>query len=810
MAPKASTMIPRSADPFSRRGFLVASGALVVCAMGEIGGSRVLGQGTGQGNAAALMPSPEQLDSWIALLPDGTAEAFFGKTDMGQGLEVAIAQIVADELDMAVGQITVRMGDTATTCDQGGASGSTGVSLGARPLRNAAAEARRILLEEAASVLRAPAAELSVTNGVVTAPHLSTQRVTYAELVARRHFDAPLEWNKAVGNFMDVKGRAQPKPASEYRLVGQSVPRRDVPAKVLGASDYVTDVRVPGMLHARMIRPPLAASTLGSVDSNSVRNARVIQQNDLLAVVAEREWDAVEAARTLRVNWIPPAKPPFPGAEGLHDYIRNAPVVKREDSLKQGDPESAFKSAARIVAAEYLWPLQSHTSMGPACAVADVRDGHATVWTGSQKPHATREGVARLLGLPLQSVRAIWVQGPGSYGRNDAGDAALDAAYLSKLTGRPVRVQGMRTDGTAWDPKGAACVHRARAGLDASGRVIAYEFISKGLSRVNVMYNESDPRDSLAGMALGLPVHPGAGLGTPSESYAFGAKLLAWEVVPPLLERYSPLRTGHLRDPLGAEVHFGSEQFIDEIAAAAGADPVEFRLQYVSAPRDAAVIKAAAEQAGWTPRKQPTHTIRPRHGTFRHPAREGSAGTSDAATDHDAATGHNAARGHDASTVRDAEVLHGRGISYAQRAGTVVAVIAEIEVYPKEGRIWARKFTVAHDCGLVINPKSLRQTIEGNVVQSLSRTLFEEVQFDRSRVTSVDWATYPILDMGDAPESIDIVLIESKDVPPSGAGEPTVRCVPAAVANAFWDATGVRIRQAPLSPARVRAALTKS
>ncbi len=806
-------MTPQHPDPFSRRDFLVASGALVVGAVGELGASRVLGQGAGQAigsgiargpaaataaDAAALIPSPEQLDSWIALLPDGTAEAFFGKTDMGQGLEVAIAQIVADELDMAVGQITVRMGDTATTCDQGGASGSTGVSLGARPLRNAAAEARRILLEEAASVLQAPAAELSVTSGVITAAHLSTQRVTYAELVARRHFDAPLEWNKAVGNFMDVKGRARPKSPSEYRLVGQSVPRRDVPGKVLGTSDYVTDVRVAGMLHARMIRPALAASTLQSVDSSLVRNARVIRQGDFLAVVAEREWDAVEALRTLRVNWTPPAKAPFPGTDGLHDYIRNAPVVKREDALKRGDPVSAFKSAARIVQAEYLWPLQSHTSMGPACAVADVRDGHATVWTGSQKPHSTREGVARLLGLPVQSVRAIWVQGPGSYGRNDAGDAALDAAYLSKLTGRPVRVQGMRSDGTAWDPKGAACVHRARAGLDAAGRVIAYEFISKGLSRVNVMYNESDPRDSLTGMALGLPVHPGAGLGTPSESYAFGAKLLAWEVVPPLLERYSPLRTGHLRDPLGAEVHFGSEQFIDEIAAAVGADPVEFRLQYVSAPRDAAVIKAAAEQAGWMPHKQPTHAIRPRHGTFRPSARASGAGASDTRTGHAAAGG------------RAAEVLRGRGVSYAQRSDTVVAVIAEIEVYPREGRIWARKFTVAHDCGLVINPKSLRQTIEGNVVQSLSRTLFEEVQFDRSRVTSVDWATYPILDMGHAPESIDIVLIESKEVAPSGAGEPTVRCVPAAVANAFWDATGVRIRRAPLTPARVRAALARS
>jgi nicotinate dehydrogenase subunit B len=772
-------------DPISRRDFLLRSGALVVCATGLLVTSRATAQqaasgpGPGRvaGQAATLVPSPEELDSWIALLPDGTAEAFLGKTDMGQGLEVAIAQIVAEELDLPVARVTVRMGDTATSCDQGGASGSTGVALGARPLRHAAAEARRILIERAASVLGVAADQLSVADGLITAASHTRQRVSYAELLGGRHFDTRVEWNRAIGNFMDVKGRALPKPPSAYRLVGQSAARRDVPGKVLGSADYVTDVRVPRMLHARMIRPPLAASTIGSIDTASVRNARVVRQGEFLAVVSEREWDAVEAARTLEVKWIPPARPPFPGTDGLHDYIRSAPVIERQDAFKRGDLQAAFKSAARVVAAEYCWPLQSHSSMGPACAVADVRADHATVWTGSQKPHSTREGVAKLLGLPLEKVRAIWVMGPGSYGRNDAGDAALDAAYLSKLTGTPVRVQGMRADGTAWDPKGAACVHRARAGLDAQGRVIAYEFIAKGLSRVNIMFNESDPRDSLAGMALGLPVHPGAGLGTPSESYAFDAKLLAWEVVPPLLERYSPLRTGHLRDPLGAEVHFGSEQFIDEIAWAVHADPVAFRLQYLSAPRDAAVVRAAADKAGWTPRSSPAY------GAPRHDARS--------------------------ERLRGSNVLRGRGIAYAQRAGTVVAVVAEIEVYPNEGRIWARKFTVAHDCGLIINPKSLRQTIEGNVVQSLSRTLFEEVQFDRTRVTSVDWASYPILEMADAPETIDIVLLESKDVPPSGAGEPTVRCVPGAVANAFWDATGVRIRRAPLSPARVKAALAE-
>ncbi len=760
-------MATELAHPLSRREFLLSSGALVVST--AVGIPQVFAQAglPAHGAPPPQFPSPDQLDSWIAILPDGTAEAFFGKMDMGHGLEVAIAQVVAEELDVAVEHVTIRMGDTAITCNQGGASGSTGVQLGAKPLRNAAAEARRILLERAAVTLKVPADQLSVSKGVVTVVNAPARNVTYAELIGGKHFDTTVEWNKQVGNFMDVKGQARPKSLSDYQLVGKSVPRRDVAGKIFGTADYVTDIRVPGMLHARMIRPPTGGSTIASVNTDSVRNARVVREGEFLAVVAEKEWDAIEAARTLEVKWTPPGAAPFPGSDGLHDHIRNAQVLKREETSRKGDIEAAFKSAKHIVEAEYRWPLQSHACMGPACAVADVKNGEATIWTGSQKPHSTRDGVAKLLGLPSEKVRGIWVMGPGSYGRNDAGDAAMDAAYLSKLTGRPVRVQGMRSDGTKWDPKGAACVHRARAGLDASGKVVAYEFVSKGLSRVNVMFNESDPRDCLAGMSLGLPLNPGAGLGAPAESYGFEAKLLAWEVVAPLLDRCSPLRTSHLRDPLGPEVHFGSEQFIDEIAAAAKADPVEFRLRYITAPRDAAVVRAAAEKAGWMPRKGAQHRVH----------------------------------------ARGAKVLHGRGIAYAQRSDTVVAVIAEIEVYPKEGRIWARKFTVAHDCGLIINPKSLRQTIEGNVVQGLSRTLFEEVRFDRSSVQSVDWASYPILEMQDAPEEIDIVLINNTDVAPSGAGEPTIRSVPAAVANAFWDATGVRIRRAPLSPERVKSAL---
>jgi CO/xanthine dehydrogenase Mo-binding subunit len=568
---------------------------------------------------------------------------------------------------------------------------------------------------------------------------------------------------------MDIKVEAKVKSPDQYRVVGKPYTRRDLPGKVFRTEKYVTDISVPKMLHARVIRPGRAACAIASVDEKSiakVKGARVVRDKDFVAVLHEREWDAVRASRMLKVSYSDAKTDPFPAMDALHDHIRKAPVVKREEPVKKGDVAGAFKTAARVVEAEYEWPFQSHASMGPGCAVADVRADGVTVWSGSQKPHFVQLGVAKLLGLPPEKVHVIWVYGPGSYGRNDAGDTALDAAMLSKLAGRPVRVQGMRNDGIAWDPKGPACVHRARAALDASGKVIGYEFVSKGFSRINIQTNESDPRDSLVGMATGMPPKPSEGFGTPTETYGFENKLLAWETIPPLLDACSPLRTAHLRDPVGPEIHFGSEQFVDELAYAANEDPVAFRLKYVTGARDAAVIKAAAEKAGWQPR----------------------AGARD----------------------RSGDVLQGRGIAYAQRNGTIVATVAEIEVEKKTGRIRARKFTVAHDCGLIVNPEGLRYTIEGNVVHGLSRTLFEEVRFDRNGVQSVDWLTYPILDIKDAPEAIEVVLINHPEVPPTGAGEPTIRTIPAAVANAFFDATGIRLRRVPLSPERVMAALARA
>jgi CO/xanthine dehydrogenase Mo-binding subunit len=753
--------------PLSRREFLKASGALFVTAAGPVLFDEALAQTAPGGTKPPL--SPTELDSWVAVAPDGRVTAFFGKMDMGQSLDIAIAQVVADELDIAVDKVEVVMGDTALTCNQGGASGSTGIWMGAKPLRNASAQARKLLVQAASTKLGVPAEQLRVDDGVVSAVSDASKKVSYAELIGGRYFHHQVEWNKQTGNAMDIKVEAKVKSPDQYRVVGKPYTRRDLPGKVYRTEKYVTDITVPRMLHARVIRPDRAACAIASVDEKSiakVKGARVVRDKDFLAVLHEREWDAVRASQMLKVNYSDEKRDPFPAMEALHDHIRKAPVVKREEAVKKGDVSAAFKGAARVVEAEYEWPFQSHASMGPGCAVADVRPDGVTVWSGSQKPHFVQQGVASLLGLAPEKVHVIWMYGPGSYGRNDAGDTALDAAMLSKLAGRPVRVQGMRNDGIAWDPKGPACVHRARAALDASGKVIGYEFVSKGFSRINIQTNESDPRDSLVGMATGLPPKPSEGFGTPTETYGFENKLLAWETIPPLLEACSPLRTAHLRDPVGPEIHFGSEQFIDELAYAANEDPVTFRLKYVTAPRDAAVIKAAAEKAGWQPRTG----VRDRTGA----------------------------------------VLSGRGIAYAQRNGTIVATVAEIEVERATGRIHAKKFTVAHDCGLVINPEGLRYTIEGNVVHGLSRTLFEEVRFDRSGVKSVDWMSYPILDIADAPATIEVVLINHPEIAPTGAGEPTIRTIPAAVANAFYDATGIRLRRVPLSPERVKAALAKA
>ncbi len=758
-------------NPITRRDFLKASGSLVVSV--SIPGAIATAMSQGISSSAVLGSKPplipDQLDSWIAVLPDGSVTAFFGKMDMGQGVDVAIAQMVAEEMDVAFDKVSVVMGDTATSCNQGGASGSTGIQLGGVTLRNAAAEARRILVELGAKKLGVPVSELTVENGVVNVPGYALQRVSYGELIGGRHFHHKIEWNKRYGNVLALKVEAKPKDPKQHKIVGKSFPQKIVAEKVYGRAQYITEMKVEGMLHGRVIRPPNAGCTPVSVDEGSIKSiagARVVREKDYIAVVAEREWDAVRAAEALKVAWTEPSSP-FPPMEKLYQHIREAKPSGKGMPVNKGDVEEALKGAARVVQAEYEWPLQSHASMGPACAVADIKDGEGRLWTGSQKPHFARDGAAKIAGVPIDKMRGTWVMGPGCYGRNDAGDAAQDAALLSRLTGRPVRVQYMRHEGTGWDPKGPAAVFRGRAGLDASGKVIAYHFHGKGFTRQEMATNESDPKDTLAGHLIGHVPKPTIIFQTPAEVYDFENKRHSWETIPPLLDRASPLRVSHIRDPLGPELHFASESFIDEVALAAGADPVALRLRYLAGnARHPEVVKAVAEKARWQAKPNP-----------------------------------NRGKG---------DIMIGRGVSYTERNGTVVAMIAEVEVERSSGRVWAKKFTVAHDCGQIINPGGLKLTIEGNVCHALSRTLFEEIRFTPNNVASIDWVTYPILELADAPEAVDIVLINRPEMAPQGAGEPSHRTVPGAIANAIFDATGVRIRRVPITPERMKAALARA
>jgi CO/xanthine dehydrogenase Mo-binding subunit len=721
-------------ETFSRRAMLKSGGALVVSIGMPIGLDAVLAvrEGRAQGAAAAAAKpplSPNQLSSYIAVNADGTVSAFFGKMDMGHGLTVAIGQIVAEELDVPFKAVTVYLGDTATSVNQGGASGSTGIQLGGKQMRVAAAEARRVLVDMAAERLGVPASDLTVTDGVVRAKGDAAKQVSYGELLGGRYFNVALDWNKQFGNALYAPGKAQPKKPGDHKIVGQPIKREDVAPKVFAQEDFCTDVKLPGMVHARILRPPVAGSVPVKVDESSIADipgARVVWQDAFLGVVADKEWDAIRAMQKLKVEWSQ-VSPPFPAQALLYDHIRQSTARKRQVENESGNLEEAFRTAARVIEAEYDCHLQSHAPMGPACALVEVKDGSATCFTGSQKSHFVQAGLAAILGLPLDKVHAKWVTGPGSYGRNDADDCAMDAAVLAKAIGRPVRLQYMREQGTGWDPKGPASVHKARMAFDAAGNITAYDFVSKGFSRIDVDTNGGKPEDTLAGQTRGVPLKSGDGFGVPAESYGFASKRLAWETLPPLLDRASPLRTSHLRDPVGPQIHFASESFMDEVAAALNLDPVEFRLRHLSDPRDIAVIKAAAEKFGWQPRPSPQR--------------------------------------------QTGVKVTGRGVAYAQRNGTRVAVIAEVEVDRSSGKIQARRFAVAHDCGQIINPDGLAKCIEGNIVQGISRTLWEEVKFSDKAVTTIDWITYPILDITETPERIDVVLIDIPEIATSGAGE---------------------------------------
>jgi nicotinate dehydrogenase subunit B len=748
----------------SRRGFLKVGGGLLIGF--SLSDSRVVPELMAAETSA---PVPGRLDAWLRVGTDGNIHVFTGKVDIGMGVQTALNQIVADELDVAFERIQLVMGDTAETPDQGGVGGSTSISAGAKPLRNAAATARLVLLQLASAKLGAQPGELQVKDGVVSVTSDASKSVSYAALAGGADFNEALRVSGG-GFALNVEGRGKPKDPISYTIVGQSVPRIDLAPKILGRAKYSTDVRVPGMLHGRVIRPAGAGATFQSIDESSVKqipgNVKTVVKGNFVGVVAENEWGAIRAAKALKVNWSAPATA-FP--EDIYRHMRSAQPKATREQPARGDAAAALASAAKRVEASYEWPFQAHATMGPGCAVADVRaDGLTTVWSGAQKPHALQQGLAEMLGLAVNRVRVIWVEAAGSYGRAGDEDVAADAALLSQVVGKPVRVQWSRADMTAWGGKGPAVIVDLAAGLDGHGEVTALQLTSRAFSGTEILPQPTSAGNMLAAQLIGTPNTSGGdeyvGWGGDTYSYNFKNVHSVGHIIAPLYVAASPMRTTHLRDPNGPAGTFAGESFMDEIAAEVGVDPIEFRLRYINDPRAKAALAVVAEKVKWESRPSPKR----------------STGSSN--------------------------VLSGRGVALALRGGTIVATIAEVEVNRRSGEVRVKRLVCAHDCGLIVNPEALRGTIQANLIQSMGRALKEEVTFDRSNVTSVDWNTYPVARWADVPE-LEVVLLNHPESAPTGAGEPSSRPTAAAINNAIFDATGVRMRRVPFTPARVKAAL---
>jgi CO/xanthine dehydrogenase Mo-binding subunit len=733
----------------TRRGLLAGGAGLVVSfAIAPRGAAAPQAQpGTTPPDGRTL--DPKAVDGYLAVHPDGTITVYTSKVDVGTGMRVAMAQMAAEELGVAVTRITVVDGDTGRCPNHGGTGGSTGLTRGGTGVRQAAATARQMLLTLAAAELKRPAEDLTITAGVVR-PRAGGRGIGIGRLVGGGRFSVP------------VDAKAPLVPPSSYVVVGTSPSRPDVPAKCTGRYVFVQDFEIPGMRHARVIRPPAIGATLLSVDASSIQHLpdiRIVRTGSFLAVVGADEWAAVRASRELRATWTESAV--LPGHDKLEPYLRNG-VVERDQifvntgpagELKPGEIEQAFAGSARTLSASYFWPCQSHASLAPSCAIADVRSDRTTIWTSSQVTYGLRNTLSRVFGLDPETVRVVFLEGSGSYGTNGADHAAADAVLISKTIKEPVRVQWSRQDEHGWDPKGPQQLLDLRAGLDEAGRIKAWQ------TEMWIPANHRGARLLLAATEAGLTQDGGrdsAGIfenGGPAYDAAHVRVLGHWM-------RDTPLDPSNLRAPGKPANVFAVESFTDEIAVALGVDPLEFRISRLTDPRAHEVLTRAATAFGWKPRPSP------------NPER------------------------------RQGSLLVGRGMAYLRykQAENYVAIFMEVAIDEEKGGIAVRRVTCAHDCGLVVNPNALQNQIEGAIVQGLSRALHEEVQFDRSRVTSVDWASYPILRMSEAP-AIEVILIDRPDQPLWGAGEAATVPVAAALGNAIFDATGRRIRRVPLASA---------
>jgi CO/xanthine dehydrogenase Mo-binding subunit len=775
---------------FSRRQFVKAGGALIVgfsVLGGALGGKAAAASGSGYYPPLGdYGPDVNQLDTWLSINADNTVTLYTGVIPMGTGSLTGLLQIAADELDVPFDAMHVVTPDTNRTPDQFVSSGSRAISQHGPPIRQAAAEARNFLLGLASTQLGVPQASLTVTDGVVSGGGKS---VKYSDLLGGKLFSTR------------ITGTVKPKTASQYKLVGTSVPRIDIPAKASGAYTYIQNIRLPGMLHGRVVRPPSQGATLVSVKGlkKDIPGVQVLRKNDWLAVVAPHEYDAIEAAQFVDAQWSDWAG--LPPIGNLPSVIRTTPVYDpaahpndlRVDGQLPDSPiiqntgsvDKALAGAAKTLSVTYSTPYHSHASIGPSCAVAMWEGGKLTVWSSTQTPYGTREALAKFFGLPNNSVRLISVEGSGNYGQNGSDDAAFDAAMMSQLAGKPVRVQWMRWDELAWENYKSARLFDMSGGVDATGKIVAWKSESWGFTGYGrPEYHEpiapipaqgitakagrqgGEPGSLLAAQLAGwtgTAVEEGYGGGQGSAPYPIANAWAKFNYLGPTSQRFGPVRikTGSMRTVNSFDNTFASESFMDELAVLAGIDAVQFRLNHTTDPRTIAVLKAAADKAGWDYRPSPN----PNRGT--------------------------------------GNLLTGRGVVLAGR----VAHIFEVVVDKKTGKVTVPRVTVALDAGQHVNPDEIENQIEGATVMGISRVVVEEVKWNKSAITSRDWVTYPLLRIMDAPQEIDIVLLPQQDQASSGVGEAPQSGVGAGVANAFFDATGVRMRSSPLSPPRVRAAL---
>jgi CO/xanthine dehydrogenase Mo-binding subunit len=757
----------------SRREFLKGAGVLIV----SFGATALVPDWTSAQGPFETHPSHINsglLDSWIAVAADGTIIACTGKCDFGQGILTAQTQLVAEELCVPIERVKLIQCDTDRTPDQGTTSGSqsTPTNFNAENLALAAASAREALLRLASAKLNEPLEQLTVAGGVITSR--SGRRLRYEELVGGKHFEIPLNPN------------AKRKPFTQWTVLGKSVPSLDRTALMTGRFEFVQSVRVPGMLHGRVVRPPQMGATLEHVDEQTVRTipglVKVVVRKDFVGVVAEMQHHAAIAARRLVVHW--KQGPRLPERNGFFEYVQKQPSHDVL-SVDSGDMESRLGRSARVVRASYTYPYQMHGSVGTSCAVADVRSDRATVWSATQSVYPTRSVLAKILGLPLDSVRVIFVRGSGCYGLNGADAASFDAAVLSQAVGRPVRLQFSREDEMMWENFGAACLVQHKAALAPDGSIAAWDR-ENWMTSLGSRPGDDRPGNVISGMLLGYepepfkpaPASPPKGklrnngnsvpayfAGCIDGSCQGGGTIRTERALTRTVR--SPFFTGPLRSPSRIQNTFANECFMDELCAAANADPLAYRLRHLRDPRMIAVLKAAAQAAGWQERPLQKAKVTP--------------GT----------------------------VMSGRGIGCVNYEGDngYAALVCFADVDLGTGLVHPKRFVVAVDCGPISNPDGLRNQLEGGILHGISRSLVEEVLWNDKRVTSVDWKSYKSLYLDLELPVVETVLVAPGGTSAMGAGELSITVTPAAIGNSIFDATGARLRSVPFTPERVKAAL---